>query len=68
MSILIKIDDRVRLIEMPEDPDPIEPGSEGTVTSITDFSWSSSRIIGVNWDSGRKLNLVENIDKFEVID
>jgi hypothetical protein len=65
----LKPGDRIRLLEMPDDPAPIEVGSEGTVTFVTDLSHLSDKImfqIGVDWDSGRALNLVER-DKWEKI-
>lgn len=32
-----KVGDRIRLIEMPHDPDPIPPGSTGTVTRVHEY-------------------------------
>jgi hypothetical protein len=52
---------RVRLIEMFEDPFPIEPGSEGTVWSI------GADVIMVKWDNGRVLGIIDGVDKFEII-
>lgn len=56
-------DDRIRLIEMPNDPCPIEPGSLGTVTHVS----PGPQQIGVKWDSGRTLMLVAGTDKFEIV-
>lgn len=56
--------DRIRLISMPSDPDPIEPGSTGTVESVTSGPLGQ---IGVRWDSGRTLYLVPGIDGFQII-
>ena len=54
---------RVRLISMSDDPDPIKPGTEGLVESIDDLGH-----LQVNWDNGRKLSLIVNIDTFDVLD
>lgn len=57
------VGDRVTLIQMNNDPHPIPPGSEGTVTRICKWvggEWN----IGVRWDSGRTLGLVYPEDKF----
>lgn len=52
---------RVVLIEMPDDPLPVEPGTEGTVMGGEgDHLW-------MKWDNGRTLNLIVGIDKFIVI-
>lgn len=53
---------RVRLIEMNEDPNPILPGTEGTVYN------TGGDIINVKWDNGRTLGMVWGVDVFEVID
>jgi hypothetical protein len=52
---------RVKLIEMFEDPFPIEPGAEGTVLSI------GADVIMVQWDNGRKLGMIDGVDQFKVI-
>ena len=55
-----KVGDRIRLIHMPDDPDPIKPGATGTVTAVRphDFGFPSPWTqIDVAWDNGRKLML-----------
>lgn len=54
--------DRVRVIAMPDDPAPLEPGTEGTVQSINDYGQ-----ISVAWDNGRSLMLLADVDTFEVV-
>jgi len=49
---------------MPDDPDPIPPGSTGTVTRVTEGPLAQ---IEVRWDCGRSLSLVPGVDRFEVI-
>ena len=60
-----KTGDRVRLLSMPDDPDPIPVGSVGTVTYVTTGPLAQ---VGVAWDSGRSLNLIPGEDQFEVIE
>lgn len=58
---------RVRLIEMPDDPCPVEPGATGTVTraqKLRGESWQLS----VDWDNGRMLHLCIPPDVVEVIE
>ena len=62
----LKVGDRIRLIRMVDDPDPIPAGTTGTVTEIHIHSdWTQ---IEVSWDNGRMLMLVSPPDKFEIID
>ena len=62
----LKVGDRIRLIQMVDDPDPIPAGTIGTVTEIHIHSdWTQ---IEVSWESGRNLMLVSPPDKFEIID
>jgi len=57
--------DRIRLLAMTDDPDPIPLGTTGTVISVRQLgSWSQ---VDVKWDNGRTLMLVVPPDQFEVI-
>ena len=60
----VKPNDRIRLISMPNDPDPVPAGSTGTVESVTSGSLSQ---IWVNWDNGRSLAMIPGIDIFQLI-
>jgi len=57
--------DRIRLLHMPDDPDPILVGSTGTVTNVTTGPLGQ---VSVDWDNGRSLSLVPGVDQFEVIE
>jgi len=57
--------DRIRLVEMPDDPNPILSGETGTVRSIE--KCANDFIISVDWDSGRTLNLITPPDKFTLV-
>jgi len=51
----LKTGDRIRLISMPEDPDPIPVGTLGVVLRVIDYrEWQQ---VEVAWDNGRKLML-----------
>jgi len=52
---------RVKLIEMFEDPFPIEPGSEGVVLS------TGGDVIMVKWDNGRRLGMIDGVDHYEIL-
>lgn len=57
--------DRIRLVSMQDDPDPIKPGSTGTVIGFhKDPTFPQ---IWVKWDNGRGLNLIPGKDQFEII-
>jgi hypothetical protein len=56
--------DRIRLISMPNDPDPIPAGSTGTVISATTGTFAQ---IDVDWDNGRSLALIPGVDQYEII-
>lgn len=62
MNTDLHVGDRIRLIEMRDDEYPVPPGTTGTVNSITRFNTD------VKWDNGRRLALIPEIDKFEVIE
>lgn len=53
---------RIRLISMPDDPDPIAPGTCGTI-----MEFSNGAMLDVSWDNGRTLGVAIGIDTYEVI-
>jgi hypothetical protein len=61
--------DRIRLIAMPDDPNPIPVGSMGTVTFVRECGTGASiwLQIGVDWGNGRKLMLSVPPNEVEVI-
>lgn len=55
MQTQFKAGDRIRLVSMTDDPDPIPVGSVGTIVGIYPHSdWTQ---IDVDWDIGRSLML-----------
>jgi hypothetical protein len=62
------VGDTIRLIEMPEDPNPIPPNTIGVVRNVETLLFFGEDHISVDWvDSNRSLNLINGIDKYEVI-
>lgn len=57
---------RIKLISMPNDPDPIPVGTEGTIEMIGSEIQGSTQIF-VKWDNGRNLTLLSDIDQFAII-
>lgn len=53
---------RIRLISMPDDPDPIPTGTCGTVKE-----GSNGAQIYVDWDIPRSLCLAVGVDTYEVL-
>jgi hypothetical protein len=60
--------DRIRLINMPDDPNPIEPNTTGTVMSIDTINMFDEDHLNVDWDNGRDLSLIVGVDEFDVIE
>lgn len=60
----VKVGDRVQITGvMPDDPDPLPVGSTGTIVRVLD----SSRQADVDWDHGRSLLLLLDVDPYRVI-
>ena len=65
-----KTGDRVRLVAMPKDPDPIPVGTLGTVIDTQHIPWGADSYtqVSVKWDNGRSLNCVVPPDFLAIID
>lgn len=59
---LYKPGTKLKLIEMKNDPRPIEPGTIGTVNQVDDIG-----TVHCVWPDGRLLGLVIGVDDFEVL-
>jgi hypothetical protein len=65
MFVAPKVGDRIRLIHIPEDPDPVPYGSLGTVRAIhPHHGWMQ---VEVDWDNGRRLMLSLPDDVIEIV-
>ncbi|MCI0500440.1 MAG: DUF4314 domain-containing protein [Epsilonproteobacteria bacterium] len=60
---IVKVGDRVELLEMLDTMTKLQKGSTGIVTKIEE----DQDLIWVNWDNGEKLALLADVDKFKVI-
>jgi hypothetical protein len=59
------VGDRIRLISMPADPDPIPIGTLGTVQVVhSHYGWTQ---VEVDWDNGRRLMLSLPDDQIEIL-
>ena len=54
---------RIRLIEIPNDPNPVSVGTCGTVLAVDD----AGQLL-MQWDNGRSLSLIPGVDNFEVLE
>jgi hypothetical protein len=59
--------DTIRLIRMVDDPKPIPPNTIGVVREIQTVSTFNEDHLIVDWQNGRKLNLIVGLDEFERI-
>lgn len=58
---------RIECVAMPSDPAPIPYGTQGTVVGVTQHTAFAEYHVHVAWDSGRTLNLVSSVDKWNVL-
>lgn len=61
----VSIGDRIELISMGTDPDPVDPGTRGTVVHLCDLAGFEQ--IGVRWDNGRSLSLIPGTDRWRAL-
>ena len=61
--------DRIQLVAMQDDPNPIQPGQLGTIVAVRRYDDAKGiwHQIDVAWDNGRTLMLVSPPDRFEIV-
>lgn len=59
--------DRIELLEMHNDPNPIAPGTQGTVTFINKVRSMGFTQIAVDWDNGSTLMLTVPPDRYRIL-
>lgn len=62
----VKKGDRIELIAMPEDPNPVPRGTRGTVTHVSRVGDAFTQI-SVEWDNGSRLMLSCPPDRFRLV-
>ncbi len=62
-----KTGDKIKLTRMEDDPCPVPIGTTGTVINVVKCSQGDYQI-WVNWDNGRKLNMIWPHDRFVFMD
>ena len=65
--MILKKGDRIRLLKMDNDPNPITIGSEGTVTGLCPSPRKGEIQVQVKWDNGRTLAVLLPEDEVELI-
>lgn len=64
----MKKGDRIELLSMPQDPDPIPTGTKGTITFVSEIRSMGFTQVGVKWDNGRSLMLSVPPDQFRILE
>lgn len=69
MTMLPKPGDRIRVLAMPDDPDPIPTGAVGTVIAVSSHGdgKNARHQLDVEWDNGRNLMLTLPSDRIEIL-
>jgi hypothetical protein len=52
----------IRMVEMIDDPRPIESGTMGVIYHV-----DSLGTLHVHWENGRRLGVVPDVDRYEVV-
>ena len=54
---------RIKMVSMPDDPNPVLMGTEGTINFIDDMG-----VIHVKWDDGRVLGVIPGVDRYKLME
>lgn len=70
MSYAQHVGKRIKLTAMPEEPNPLPIGSEGTIVSVSRICMDAKPWwqIVVKWDNGSPLMLCVPPDRYQLID
>lgn len=63
----MKVGDRIELVRMDDDPDPIPVGSQGTLLNMVPGIYPGETQLWVKWDNGRTLSPILPKDEVKVI-
>ena len=63
-----KIGQRIEMIQMGNDPNPIPTGTKGTITGFGPTPVKGETQVNVKWDNGRSLSILYPEDKFKIIE
>ena len=63
----IRPGDRIVLLSMPHDPDPVPVGAEGLIERARDVGHGAFTQVEVRWDDGRTLMLSMPPDEVRVV-
>ena len=55
---MFEVGDRIKLVEMKNDPNSVPSGTEGTVYYV------GCGVVNVQWDNGRNLGVIIDEDEF----
>jgi hypothetical protein len=60
--------DRIELVAMPDDPNPVRKGTRGTVREVMlEYPRYDQTVLAVDWDDGRTLNVVLPPDQIKLV-
>jgi hypothetical protein len=65
----VAVGDKIKLIKMPDDPNPIASGMVGTITGIQE-AYSEGDVpltYVVLWENGKTRNVLVGVDRFELL-
>jgi hypothetical protein len=63
-----QVGDRIELVAMPDDPNPVRKGTRGTVREVMlEYPRHDQTVLAVDWDDGRTLNVVLPLDQIKLV-
>ena len=63
----ITVGDTIELWHMEDKFGPVLPGTRGEVISINTFPGTTQKVIGVRWENGRTLSILDDVDIYKKV-